>query len=231
MNQASIFTLDKNAKGYKDFEDPPQDIYVDTSAWLCIYGSQNANSVHAGNTKYRGSEIIDFMGKCLEEGVHLHHSSLVLQEAIHANKKAHYDYIVDERQISIPRFKDGKINFKKLRETVQLQHPDIVNRIRKDENGILDLIKNSSEFLEYKSDEEFFNDIQNAIDSTNGILDTQDAEHICIARSYSINSFLTADGDYIYLDNANIFVPRNEKYIKERMGRKNVLLEFNENEY
>lgn len=43
--------------------------------------------VYAGNTKYRGSEIIDFMGKCLEEGVRLHHSSLVLQEAIHANKK------------------------------------------------------------------------------------------------------------------------------------------------
>lgn len=34
MNQASIFTLDKNAKGYKDFEDLPQDIYVDTSAWI-----------------------------------------------------------------------------------------------------------------------------------------------------------------------------------------------------
>lgn len=231
MNQASIFTMDKNAKGYKYFEDLPQDIYVDTSAWLCVYGSQNANSVHAGNTKHRGNEIIDFMGKCLEEGVHLHHSSLVLKEAIHANKKAHYDYVVDEGQISIPRFKDGKINFKKLKEIVQLQYPDIVKRIRKDENGILDLIKNSSEFLAYESNEEFFDDIRNAIDSTNGILDTQDAEHICIARSYGINSFLTADGDYIYLDNANIFVPRNEKYIKERMDRKNVLLEFNENEY
>lgn len=231
MNQASIFTMDKGPKGYKDFSQLPTGIYVDSSAWVCAYGSQNESSIHNINSKRRGREITEFISACVENGVDLYHSGLVLSEVIHANKFAHYNYIVDNNIISIPQYNKKKVDFKKLNEIIQISYPDIVSDIEKDKNGLIKLIRESSIHLEYEDDAEFFDDMEAVIEATGGLMDTQDAKHVVIARSYSINSFLTADGDFVYLDNDNVFVPRSERYTKEKLGRSNVLLDFKGNEY
>ena len=85
MNQASIFTLDKTGNTYKDFDTIPQDLYVDTSAWIAAYSS---------NSTY--NPVRDFMAECVEKGTTLYHSEVVLSELIHVNEKAHYDKYADE---------------------------------------------------------------------------------------------------------------------------------------
>ena len=69
MNQASIFTLEKKGNAYKDFSEFPQDIYVDTSAWITAYDS---------NSSY--NPVREFMGDCLDNGTTLYHSEMVLSE-------------------------------------------------------------------------------------------------------------------------------------------------------
>ena len=44
--------------------------------------------------------------------------------------------------------------------------------------------------------------------TSGNVLGVNDAKHVYIARQYGINSFLTADGDFIALDNDNIYVPK-----------------------
>lgn len=232
MNQASIFTLDKDAKGYKDFEDLPSDIYVDTSAWICAYGSENESTTIGMYGQRRGRSISEFMKECAGQGVTLYHSNLVINEAIHVNSYAYMDYVAENNNdIEIPRFKNKKINYKKLREIIVDKHPSVNEKMLKSRNNLIDFIKESSVFLAYEDDEEYLNDVLNVIDSTKGILDTQDAKHVCIARSYGINSFLTSDGDFIYLDNDNVFTVSNEKYAKEKIGRSNILLPYDENKF
>lgn len=231
MNQASIFTLEKDAKGYKDFDALPMDIYVDTSAWICAYGSENQSSIVGGNGRKRGRSVAEFMKECVGRGVSLYHSKLVINEAIHVNNIAHMDYLADNKRVEIPRYSNDKINYKKFQEIITYEYPNINREIKRSRNDLLEFIKKASIFLEYEEDEESLKDMLNVIDSTKGMLDTQDASHVCIARSYGINSFLTTDGDFIYLDNDNIFTVSNERYANEKLGRANVLLDYDKNKF
>ena len=103
--------------------------------------------------------------------------------------------------------------------------------MRESRNDLLEFIRRTSISLEYYQDKESFCDIMDIIESTGGLLDSQDAIHVYIARSYQINSFLTADGDFILLDNDNIFTVSNERYLKEKIGRSNVILDYDENQF
>lgn len=231
MNQASIFTLEKDSKGYKDFENLPSDIYVDTSAWICAYGSENQSSSIGLGDKRRGLSVAEFMKDCIEQGVTLYHSNLVLSEAIHVNNIAYMDYLSENNIINIPKYRDGKTNYKKLHKEIVSNHPSLNNEMRESRNELLEFIQQTSLSLEYYQDKESFCDIMDIIESTGGLLDTQDAMHVYVARSYQINSFLTADGDFVLLDNDNIFIVSNERYLKEKIGRANVILDYDENQF
>lgn len=231
MNQASIFTLEKDSKGYKDFENLPSDIYVDTSAWICAYGSENQSSAIGSGDKRRGQSVAEFMKDCMEQDVTLYHSNLVLSEAIHINNTAYMDYLSENSIIKVPKFSDGRINYKKLHKEIVNNYPSLNYEMRESRNELLEFIRQSSISLEYYQDKESFCDIMEIIESTGGLLDTQDAIHVYVARSYKINSFLTTDGDFVLLDNDNIFTVSNERYLKEKIGRANVILEYDENQF
>lgn len=230
MNQASILTLQRNAKGYTDFDELPEGIYVDTSAWICAYGSKNKSSIVSGNSN-RGGEIADFLGECIASNVDLYHSELVLKEAVHANRRAHLEYFAEQGTFDVPRFANKNIDFKKFNEIIALDYPNENQRIFDSQNSILNYISENSILLPYKSDEESLDDFLHMIQATCGLMDTQDLTHVLTARSYGLNSFLVADGDFLYLDNDNIFISRNEKYTKARIGRANVLLPFKDDGY
>lgn len=96
---------------------------------------------------------------------------------------------------------------------------------------MIHIIRTSSDFLEYEADENAFEEMLKIRETSGNVLGVNDAKHVYIARQYGINSFLTADGDFIALDNDNIYVPQSEKYIREKIGRNNIYLKFNPNQY
>lgn len=223
MNNASIFIIEKTGNNYKDFDEFPNKLYVDTSAWIYAFGSEN-NAYHA-------RLISEFMGDCSTNSVKLYHSGLVLSEAIHVNRNAEMDKVIDENNIRIPRFNDGNVDYKKLNQLINQQYPNIEQKIDESNRKLISFIRESSMMLEYIDDDESFDEMIKIQQSSGNILGTHDAKHVYIARSYRINSFLTADGDFTSLDNDNIFVTPNEKYVKEKWGRNNIILPFNENQY
>ena len=214
MNQASIFTLEKSGNSYKDFDTVPKDLYVDTSAWLAAYSS---NSVY--------NPIRNFMGECIDKGATLYHSEVVLSELIHVNEKAFYDKYA-EKYIKQAKSQNGTINQKKLRELIRENHPEVVNDIAQSQTNLLHIVQFSSEMLEYEGNIKTIEEIIKIREASGNMLGVNDAKHVFIARTYGINSFLTADGDFFSLDNDNIYVPVNEKYSKAKIGRANCFLEF-----
>jgi len=218
LNQASIFTLEKKGNAYKDFSEFPQDIYVDTSAWITAYDS---------NSSY--NPVREFMGDCLDNGTTLYHSEMVLSEIVHVNEKAFYDKYANEYKSKA--IMNGQVNQKKLKKLINSAHPEIRQNIMDSQKNFLHIIQTSSIMLEYESNEDYFEEILRIRESTDYILGVNDAKHVFIARQYGINSFLTADGDFIALDNDNIYAPQNEKYTREKIGRNNILLNFDPNQY
>lgn len=219
MNQASIFTLEKTGTTYKNFDEFPEDLYVDTSAWIRAY---------SGNSSY--NPIKEFMGDCLQNGTVLYHSEVVLAEIVHVNEKAFYDKYADEYKQKA-RYNDGNVNQKKLRELINYDHPEILNDIKNSQKRLIHIIQTTSQMLEYEGDAKTFEEILKIRESSGNVLGVNDAKHVYIARQYGINSFLTADGDFIALDNDNIYALQNEKYIKEKIGRNNVPLQFDSTKY
>ena len=116
MNQASIFTLEKKGNAYKDFSEFPQDIYVDTSAWITAYDS---------NSSY--NPVREFMGDCLDNGTTLYHSEMVLSEIVHVNEKAFYDKYANEYKSKA--IMNGQVNQKKLKKLINSAHPEIRQNI------------------------------------------------------------------------------------------------------
>lgn len=110
MNQASIFTIEKQGDHYKDIVDFPKDLYVDTSGWVRAYGSSNG---------YRTLQAKEFLGDCVQDGVTLYHSGMVLSEAVHVNQNAYIDGIVDQLHVKVPKYHDGGINRKRLYDILQ----------------------------------------------------------------------------------------------------------------
>lgn len=217
MNQASIFTLEKSGNTYKDFDSFPSELYVDTSAWITAYSGKSYNPVR------------EFMGDCLNNNTTLYHSEMVLSEAVHVNEKAFYDIYAKEY---IPKVRHhGKVNQKRLRELINRDHPEILNDIKVSQNQLLHSIRTSSMLLEYEASAEAFEEVLKIREASGNLLGVNDAKHVYIARQYGINSFLTTDGDFIALDNDNIYVLQNEKYIQEKIGRNNVFLEFDAEKY
>lgn len=218
MNQSSIFTLEKTGNTYKNFDEFPQDLYVDTSAWFKMYSS---------NLSY--NPIKEFMSDCLGNGTTLYHSEVVLSEIVHVNEKSFYDKYYDEYKSKVKY--DGYVNTKKLRELVNKEHPEILIEINKSQNELINIVKRTSEMLEYEGNAKTIEEILKIREASGNVLGVNDAKHVYIARQYGINSFLTADGDFIALDNDNIYALQSEKYIKEKIGRNNVVLEFDPNKY
>lgn len=220
MNQASIFTLEKRGNAYKDFDSFPSDLYVDTSAWIAAYN---------GNLSY--NPIKEFMGDCLNNNTTLYHSEMILSEIVHVNEKTFYDQYAKENEYLSKAREHGKINQKKLRKLINHAHPESLTDIRTSQNKLLHIIRTSSDFLEYEADTEAFEEMLKIRNASGNVLGVNDAKHVYIARQYGINSFLTADGDFIALDNDNIYAPQSEKYIREKIGRNNVYLEFDPEQY
>lgn len=218
MNQASIFTMEKRGNAYKDFDSFPSDLYVDTSAWITVF---------SGNLSY--NPMKEFMSDCLNNNTTLYHSEMVLSEAVHVNEKAFYDQYA-ENYLSQAR-EHGKVNQKKLKKLINRAHPEILTDIKISQNQLLHIIRTSSELLEYETDTEAFEEMLKIRDASGNVLGMNDAKHVYIARQYGINSFLTADGDFIALDNDNVYVPQNEKYIRAKIGRNNVYLKFDPDQY
>lgn len=218
MNQSSIFTLEKTGNTYKNFEEFPRDLYVDTSAWIKAYSS---------NSSY--NPIREFMSDCLESGTVLYHSEVVLSEIVHVNEKSFYDEYYDEYKNRAKY--DGYVNTKKLRELINKDYPEILSDIKKSQNELINIIQTTSEMLEYEGDVKTIEEIIKIREASGNILGVNDAKHVYIARQYGINSFLTADADFAALDNDNIYVLQNEKYSKEKIGRDNVVLEFDSTKY
>lgn len=218
MNQASIFTLEKAGNSYKDFDAVPKDLYVDTSAWVAAYSS---------NSTY--NPVRNFMAECVGKGTTLYHSPVVLSELIHVNEKSHYDKYADEYKKQA-RGVNG-YNQKKLRELIRKNHPEIEGDIEKSQNNLLHIVQKGSEMLEYVSNASAIQEIIEIRKASGNILGVNDATHVYIARTYGINSFLTADGDFFALDNDNIYAPANEKYSKEKIGRANCFQEFDSTKY
>lgn len=219
MNQASIFTLGKSGNSYKDFEVFPRDIYVDTSAWLAAYSSSLVYN-----------PVKEFMADCIDNGTTLYHSGLVMEELMHVNEKAHYEKYTEQYKKQA-RNADRTINYKKANDLIRIAHPEIEDEIFESQNKLLHIVQSASEMLEYVENTKTIEEIIKIRKASGNILGVHDAKHVYIARSYGINSFLTADKDFIALDNDNIFAPNNEKFSIAKMGRANCLLEFDSKKY
>ncbi len=218
MNQASIFTLDKVGNAYKDFDKFPQDLYIDTGAWLY----SNNNMIY--------NPIREFMADCLNNGTIFYHSEMVLSEIVHVNEKSFYDQHADKYKPKARNY-DGSINQKKLKELIRQNYPKIQKDIKESQDNLIHNIQMVSEMLEYEGNMEYFDELIKIREASGNILGVNDAKHVYIARLYGINSFLTTDGDFTALNNDNIYVLSNEKYKKERIGRDNVFLEFDSTQY
>ena len=218
MNEASIFTLEKSGNTYKNFDEFPKDLYVDTSAWIKAYSSSSSFN-----------PVREFMGDCLENDTTMYHSEIVLTEVVHVNEKAFYDRYYDEYKKKAKY--DGYINQKKLRELIHREHPEILNQIKDSQNKLVHIIQMSSKILEYEGDAKTFDEILKIREASGNVLGVNDAKHVYVARQYGINSFLTTDGDFIALDNDNIYALQNERYAKEKIGRNNVFLKFDPLKY
>ena len=114
---------------------------------------------------------------------------------------------------------------------IRKNHPEIEGDIEKSQNNLLHIVQKGSEMLEYVSNASAIQEIIEIRKASGNILGVNDATHVYIARTYGINSFLTADGDFFALDNDNIYAPANEKYSKEKIGRANCFQEFDSTKY
>ena len=223
MNNSSIFTLDRKGKGF-DIEEYPQGIYVDTSVWNKIYGSQNSS---------REKDLLtDFMAECLDHDVKFYVSGIVYEELTHIIKEdIMRQEVTQSDNFKLPRYRDGKINLKARDEKIFEQNPDLVATINSSVNEALSFVKDTAEFLPYEEDEATVQIMLDIIKNSRYSIDTRDAKHVIAAHTYDVNSILTCDGDYVCFENLNVYVPPSEKFVKLKIGRANVLLPFDKEKY
>lgn len=223
MNNSSIFTLERKGSEF-DLEEYPNGIYVDTSVWNNIYGSQNES-----RTK---TLLTDFIGDCLNHDVVFYSSAVVHEELAHIIKR---DTIQQEfnkiPNVRVPRYEDGKCNIKALDQIVITNCPGVINTIATSINEARDFVGQSSVFLPYEETEEITDVMLDLMQKSGYQLDTRDIKHVLVAHTYDINSVLTCDGDYVKFENLNVYVPPSEHYAKLKIGRANVLLPFDKNKY
>lgn len=222
MNNSSIFTLDRQGSGF-DLTEYSKSIYVDTSVWNMIYGSQNTS-----NTKHL---LDDFIGDCLDHDVRFYSSAIVHEELAHIIKQDIIRQELGNLSVRLPKYSDGKVNMKARDDLVMSNNPNIVNIINESINEAREFVKQVSEFLPYEESEDVTNTMFDLMSKSNYSLDTRDIKHVVAAHTYEINSVLTCDGDYTKFDNLNVYVPPSEKYAKLKIGRANILLPFDKNKY
>lgn len=222
MNNSSIFTLDRQGIGF-DLIDYPVSMYVDTSVFNMIFGSQNTS-----NTKRL---LSDFIGDCLDRDVRFYSSAIVHEELAHIIKQDIIRQEFENLSIKIPRYEDGKRNTKAMDDIVIKNNPNIINVINDSVTEAKEFVRQVSEFLPYEESEDITNVMFDLMNKSNYSLDTRDIKHVLAAHTYDINSILTCDGDYAKFDNLNVYVPPSEKYTKLKIGRANVLLPFDKNKY
>ncbi len=162
-------------------------------------------------------------------GTTLYHSEMVLSEIVHVNEKTFYDKYADG-YFRKARY-DGRVNPKKLKELINYDHPEIMKDIQDSSDRLIHIVQTTSEMLDYEGNMDLFEDIMRIREASGNVLGINDAKHVYIARLYGVNSFLTADGDFIALDNDNIYALQNERYSKEKIGRDNVILRFDAKRY
>ena len=223
MNNSSIFTLQRKGNGF-DIEEYPGEIYVDTSVWNKIYGSQNSSQNKA--------ILTDFMSECLEHDVKFYSSGVVYEELAHIVRE---DIIRQEAykfpDIKVKKYSDGQINYKDRDRQLIDRNPSILNTIESSVNEAINFVRQTSEFLPFEETEELTKLMLQLMKQSGYELDTRDIKHVLAAHTYDINSVLTCDGDYAGFDNLNVYVPPNEKYAKLKIGRANVLLPFDPEKY
>ena len=223
MNNSSIFTLQRKGKGF-DIEEYPNQIYVDTSVWNKIYGSQN--------TSQNKTVLTDFMSECLERDVKFYSSGVVCEELAHIVRE---DIMRQEAEkypdLKVRKYPDGKANYKDRDRKLIERNPSIVDTIDLSVNEAIDFVKQASEFLPFEETEEITGIMLQLMKQSGYMLDTRDIKHVLAAHTYDINSVLTCDGDYVGFDNLNVYVPPSEKYAKLQIGRANILLQFDPDKY
>ena len=219
MNQASIFLLSKKGRKY-EFTDFPKDLYIDTCFWNEVYG--------VGNISFR-TNCADFLIDCAGNDTAFYTSGVVHEELMHVIKNSMIKEYAYSHNIKVHRYKDNSINMKKLFESVYNSFPNIVQDIDSEIKRIRNIIDEKTYFLEHINNEEFIDDVNKLIASTNYQINTADAKHVLIAHYNEINSFATLDGDFWMLDNANIYAPPLDFYNINRLGRRNTFLKYDSN--
>lgn len=225
MNQSSVFTLDKKNNNY-GFEDLPKDIYIDTSVWNMIYGSNN--------TSNSCKMLTGFIGDCIDNGGRLYSSGIVHEELNHIiakeifrSKEAELKNLIGK----LPRYSNGDKNEKGIEQLIIERFPNVLTDIDNSINQMLQFVEENSIFLEYEETKDFNELVRKLRKDTNYGLGTRDAKHALVAHTYEINSILTCDGDFTYLDNMNVYTLPSEKYNLIKMGRANVFLPFKQEKY
>lgn len=223
MNNSSIFTLNCKGKGF-DIEEYPDGIYVDTSVWNAIYGSQN--------TSQRKNLLVDFMADCLDNNVAFYSSGIVYEELAHV---IHEDIMRQEfdkyLDMKMPKYGDGRPNIKARDRQLVERNPSIVDEVDITVQKAMEFVRETSEFLPYEETEEETNKMLDLMKQSGYSLDTRDIKHVLAAHTYGVNSILTCDGDYAGFENLNVYVPPSEKYAQLKIGRANVLLPFDADKY
>ena len=222
MNNSSVFTLDRKGNGF-DIVEYPKDIYVDTSVWNKIYGSEN--------TSQSKVLLTDFMADCIENNSKFYSSGVVHEELAHIIKEDIIRQEFDRNNYKLHKYPDGAIDIKDRNRQVLSRNPSIKHNITININNAINFVMQSSEFLEYEETEEVMKKMLEIMEKSDYTLDTRDIKHVLVAHMYGINSILTCDGDYAAFENLNVYVPPSEKYSKIKMGRANVLLPFEENKF
>lgn len=223
MNESSIFLIGKKNDKY-EFNDFPKSLYVDTCFWNEVYGNTNSS--------YR-RECSNFLEDCVSNNVQLLTSGIVNTEMKHVVKVSMMQEAIKNLNIDVHRFRyrDGNTNYKEVYQEILKIDAEFPDKISNEVNRVIKEVGRVSSYIDLEHDEEFDNEVDKVLKLTKYIMGSYDAEHTVLSHAWMTNSIATTDGDYWPLDNANIFVPPKSEYRNKRLGRRNILLPYDENKY
>lgn len=225
MNQSSIFLIGKKNNNY-EFNQFPDNLYVDTCFWNEVYGK--------GNNTYR-SECSEFLEDCASNGTKLLTSGIVETELKHVIKNSMVADSIKPLHISLSnrkfQYPNGSVNYKKVYSEILKKDPEFALKIDDEIKTVLSQIKKVSIFLNFDNNQEFGQEVDKVLRNTDYIMGSYDAEHVVISHMWSTNSIATIDGDYWTLDNTNIFTPPKSEYKNIRLPRANVFLPYDKDKY
>lgn len=225
MNQSSIFLIGKRNNKY-EFNQFPDNLYVDTCFWNEVYGN--------GNNTYR-AECSEFLEDCASNGTQLLTSGIVETELKHIIKNSMVSESIGLLHINLNnrkfQYSNGNVNYKKVYLEILRKDSQFAYKIDDEIKRILSEIRKVSIFLDFDHNQEFGQEVDKVLSNTNYIMGSYDAEHAVVSHMWSTNSIATTDGDYWTLDNTNIFAPPKSEYKNIRLPRANVFLPYDKDKY